>query len=289
MPRRLLLAVDIKEDARELVAEATEWAVRLEATLSLVYVDAYRALLQYASEPRVRTLVTGEIARMIESDRRDLDALLLQIPHERRGEVVVRSGHPPEVVADEARHYDAVLVGSHGRGWLGHLVLGSVAGQIARHAHVPTLVVRPVARHSPARMLVAVDITDPGPVLATARAWSERLGARVDLAYVEPFTLVPTGDPMLQQLLVTEQDRQRAAHHDALTQLLAEIPYDRRGGTRVELGGAARALVDLAPDYDLVVLGTHGRTGISRAALGSVAERVARMVRKPVLLVPYRD
>jgi nucleotide-binding universal stress UspA family protein len=56
----------------------------------------------------------------------------------------------------------------------------------------------------------------------------------------------------------------------------------------VPAGDAARAIVSYARDHaiDLVVLGTHGRTGFSHALLGSVAERVVRTAPCPVLTVP---
>lgn len=58
--------------------------------------------------------------------------------------------------------------------------------------------------------------------------------------------------------------------------------------TAVETGPAAERIVRYARDnrIDLVVLGTHGRTGFTRALLGSVAERVARTAPCPVMTVP---
>lgn len=47
-------------------------------------------------------------------------------------------------------------------------------------------------------------------------------------------------------------------------------------------------IVDIAEDdaVDLIIMGTHGRTGLSRVVIGSVADRVVRHTRVPVLLVP---
>lgn len=65
----------------------------------------------------------------------------------------------------------------------------------------------------------------------------------------------------------------------------------RRGGVRVSTrlvsGTPARGIVDVARrgHADLLVLGTHGRTGVRRFLLGSVAERVVRTARCPVLTV----
>ena len=55
--------------------------------------------------------------------------------------------------------------------------------------------------------------------------------------------------------------------------------------TRIEEGSPSRKIVDLSADHDLVVMGTLGRTGFSKLLLGSVAERVVRFAKCPVLVV----
>lgn len=53
-------------------------------------------------------------------------------------------------------------------------------------------------------------------------------------------------------------------------------------------GRAAEAILKEAERHDLIVMGTHGRTGLDRLLLGSVAQEVVRKSPKPVLVVPYR-
>ncbi|MCG7844209.1 MAG: universal stress protein, partial [Methanomassiliicoccales archaeon] len=55
--------------------------------------------------------------------------------------------------------------------------------------------------------------------------------------------------------------------------------------TRVEEGSPSRKIVDLSAEHDLVVMGTLGRTGFSKLLLGSVAERVVRFAKCPVLVI----
>jgi nucleotide-binding universal stress UspA family protein len=58
-------------------------------------------------------------------------------------------------------------------------------------------------------------------------------------------------------------------------------------GAELESGDAARTIVELADSggFDLIVMGTHGRTGIGHLLMGSVAEKVVRRARCPVLTV----
>lgn len=79
-------------------------------------------------------------------------------------------------------------------------------------------------------------------------------------------------------------------HLDNLKELKEEFPPDVPVVTTVESGSPATQIVRYAErcGADLIVLGTHGRTGVSRALLGSVAERVVRTASCPVLAVPVR-
>lgn len=53
----------------------------------------------------------------------------------------------------------------------------------------------------------------------------------------------------------------------------------------VEVGNPAQAICHIANDYDMVIMGTHGRTGFSRFFMGSVTDKVLRICHKPVLVV----
>jgi nucleotide-binding universal stress UspA family protein len=71
----------------------------------------------------------------------------------------------------------------------------------------------------------------------------------------------------------------------------AAARVDGRVHTAVARGPPHRAILDYASssDIDLIVMGTHGRTGLSHALLGSVAERVVRLSEVPVLTIGHPD
>ena len=75
---------------------------------------------------------------------------------------------------------------------------------------------------------------------------------------------------------------------ERLEKLLSdEIPQDRRGGILVRRGIPHLEIVHAARDegFDFIVVCTHGRTGLSHALLGSVAEKIVRQAPCPVLTV----
>jgi nucleotide-binding universal stress UspA family protein len=144
------------------------------------------------------------------------------------------------------------------------------------------------------RVVVATDFSDGAErALTVAIRFAKLLGATVDLVHVYPIAaagvlspipgVVPMPPPPPD---VTDEIERR------LEVLAAEVQAAgvERLTTRLE-GRAADEIVAYADrvSADLIVMGTHGRTGIRRVLLGSVAEQVLRQARCPLLIVPPAD
>jgi nucleotide-binding universal stress UspA family protein len=133
-------------------------------------------------------------------------------------------------------------------------------------------------------ILVPVDFQDPSlSALAAARELGVSLNLEVVLfhAYTVPLVAYPGLDPIMVPGLPEEI---RSAATTALSRLAAA-----NGGLRTVLAAgdaadeALRAIQAMRPV--MVVMGTHGRTGLSRLLLGSVAEKIVRTSEAPVLTV----
>ncbi len=141
------------------------------------------------------------------------------------------------------------------------------------------------------RILVPTDFS-PGAdaALRYARAIAERFGASLYLLHV-------LSEPMLAGALGTEvlvaevQTLQETTHTDAERKLDALLAPDVSAGLQISadivVGAPAAAIVDFARDrdIDLIVVGTHTRSGVAHLLLGSVAETIARKASCPVLTV----
>lgn len=193
-------------------------------------------------------------------------------------------------LADEV-HADLIVVGSRGRGPLQSMLLGSVAAEVAGHAHVPVLVAR---RPSIERFLVATDGS------TTAAAIPERLaglrilaGARADVVAVtvpdpplfEMLTgLYTLGDERLGRMRAELAEHSRATLEQMTFRLSAAgfeaTPHLRHGDAAHEIVAVAEER-----DADLVVLGSRGLSGIDLLMLGSVARNVLLHARCSVLVV----
>ncbi len=144
------------------------------------------------------------------------------------------------------------------------------------------------------RILCAIDFSEHSRraldhAVAIAR-WYE---ASVTALYVfspAPAAAVAPGMAMIEPIVLTDVDRQRLRDdvwEFASAEMAPGVALDavvREGFPATEIDAFAREM-----NADLVVLGTHGRSGVERLLLGSVAERVLRRVPCPVLTVPARQ
>lgn len=144
------------------------------------------------------------------------------------------------------------------------------------------------------RILCPVDFS-PGSrhAMDYASALARSFGARVAALYVHtlPLPLTSLGHPeTMSPPALTDQERT-----DILQHLADFVACDRASGVVVdtvfeEALSVAPAIVETAGEdaADLIVMGTHGRTGFTRLVLGSVANRVMKTAPCPVLIVPPR-
>lgn len=141
------------------------------------------------------------------------------------------------------------------------------------------------------RILCPSDLSEASvPALKYASALARRYGAHVTVVHVvpsfEPIT-VPASDLMYPMQVVSPLSRDEVLSE--MRRLVTTAGVEATNTTFVaEAGDPARVIVEqsVAAATDLVVMGTHGRSGFERLLIGSVAEKVLRKAPCPVLLVP---
>ena len=140
------------------------------------------------------------------------------------------------------------------------------------------------------RILVPVDFSDCArAAVRYGLSLAERLGAEVEILHVyEPPYYV--GDMMVQPpdaAAVSVHDYVRNQSEKLLAEMIDGIEAVADAGPRRVLvaGNPAAIVAEKGADFDLVVMGTHGRTGLGHLLMGSVAEKVLRHCKTPVLVV----
>ena len=139
---RALIAVDLKHEPGRVVDDAAAWCVRLGATADVMYAAVYEPMRSWVEHPQLGAIVASELLRYADEDRKALSDLLDRIPAPNRGCVHLIEGNAVQIIAARAQDYDLVIVGTHARSGLMHLILGSVADSIVRGSMKPVLVVR---------------------------------------------------------------------------------------------------------------------------------------------------
>ena len=220
-------------------------------------------------------------------------------------EMAVFFGAPGKAIMDEIdiRQADLVVMATHGRSGPGRALFGSTADHVLRHAAVPVLLVPSRCSHQwphdrPVRIAVTLDGSDfsesvLGPLRQVIRALESEPG--VELLLVR---IVDVGAAMVQldggprAAFDTGAELQYADQYlDGLAAGLRTVTPRIR--TFSEIGSPGSLIAEVAHDAgaDLIAMATHGRSGLTRLVLGSVATNTVRHADVPVFLcrpVPAR-
>ncbi len=143
MTTSVLMAIDVDDPAHlALVEEAEQWVRKMSGVLHLLHVEGGKYGFGFVSNPAARKVLEAEARQMRAKDQRTLDALLMSLPPELRGQGSIAEGDPVDQILSAADSYDLLLVGTHGRRGLAQFWLGSVAEKVIRRATGPVLVLR---------------------------------------------------------------------------------------------------------------------------------------------------
>jgi nucleotide-binding universal stress UspA family protein len=289
--RSIVVPTDFSELAQAASVRAAGLARLYGSEIHLVHAFALPAVLA----PYEMAVPTGVLDQVRQALNAKLDDTRKAV--EARGvqsvtAQLVDAQQPDAAIADAVRAHraDLVVMGTHGYGGLKHVFLGSVAERTLRRLDVPILAVKGDAEAAAkpiAKILVAVDFSPHSDrAVATAAALATRLQASVDVvhAFDIPYDTedyLSAIDPELEREIET-----RARAH--LTQAKQRIERDGvKTAMHFRRGRPHSVIADLASAIgcQLIVMGTHGRTGLAHALLGSVAERTLRAAPCSVLCV----
>ena len=287
--RKILVGVDAEGLADHAIAQGARLAEDLGAELELVHAVSIPPVLWPGISPEQ---LSSMHASALERARNELvpkarDVLRSAGVHQRVEDCLhVRPGHPAKVILSRVREAELqlVLLGPHAKRDV--FDFGSTARAVLSSCPCPVWVqVRPAEPIR--RILVAVDFSETSRhALETAMALAAQLGAslRVLHSFDPPHFALGLASAELAPEYLFQQER------EASEALLTEWVRDADQGA-VELesvlsdGLPSATIREQAEAFDLIVLGTHGRTGLARFLVGSVAYSVLKEVERPVVVV----
>ena len=203
-------------------------------------------------------------------------------------------GRPATTIVEAARKVaaDLIVVGSRGHGTIERMLLGSVSAEVIDHATTPVLVARGTALQ---RVVLAWDGSSGAARAAELLARWPIFGrceirvvsvAEGPIPWWAGFSVAGTPElvPMYGEAAHASRTRHEALARSQATDLQSA---GMNAGAELREGDAATELVAAANAWhaDLIVMGTHGRTGLARLVMGSVARNLLHHAPCSVLVV----
>ncbi|HWR25977.1 MAG TPA: universal stress protein [Methanosarcina sp.] len=291
----IMVATDGSEIARKAVDSAIKIAKLNKAKLYAVNVSAPGETKVTQHDPRDAewekhmeehlTKQGKEATHYVETTGKILNVVV---------EPVILKGNPASEIANFAEKNDVELIvmGTLGKSGVQRFLLGSVAENVIRHSKVPVLVVRGEVKDNPySQILIATDGSKAsGDAAYLGIKFARQNGAKVYALYVTDITAHDA--ILIDEAWVTEEcEACEKTGHRATSSVEEKAKFaGLEAESTILKGDPAEKILEFANEHgvDLIVVGSLGRSGIERFAIGSVAEKVVRHAKVPVLVVRCR-
>lgn len=297
--QQILVPIDVTSDSR-LAIDLARTIARPGDELTLIHVIP---LLDTSGMLLPKSISVDAIAREIRDDAKRRLAMVVDelcMPDGVRVRSIIVDGNPGEEIVHYASRPGSwlVIMETAGKGAARRMMIGSVADHVARSSPVPVLLVREAEGKEPVspvvkRIVVPLDVSKRSHhALPFASQLAKRLGAPVELVSVRTLEgtayLYGTAFSLAayDELDASLQRQARLVLNAAKSELTAQ---GITVSTSILEGPVAPSIEDSLLPGDLIVMTSHGRSGVRRWLLGSVAEHLVRHGSAPVMLVPAAD
>jgi nucleotide-binding universal stress UspA family protein len=283
---KVLIAIDSSPCSQRVLDEAFARPWPLDTTFFVLNVVDFQ---RFARFPALIEDAKLEAIELVNSAATQL----IHAGHQALAEV--RMGSPRKVISECAMEVqaDLIMVGSHGHSAVGRFLLGSVAQAVLRIAPCPVEIVRfpagsPAPSSHPLKVLLATDGSECSLSAANSvagRPWPagtifKVVGVEELIVFETPIGASPLASvypsTLLEELLADARTRAVEAI-DGTRKILEQARLKLQERQPIPLGDPRSVILALAHTWsaDLIVLGSHGRRGLDRFLMGSVAESVA--------------
>lgn len=278
-------------------SEFSEGAIREGISLAKTCSSRILAMTVVETNPEYETIAPQLVEKEIEKARAHLESVRERASKEGVNcEIIIRQGEDSyRYVVEEAEknHAEMIIMGRRGRTGLKRLMMGSVTAKVIGHANCNVLVVPRAAKVELRNILVATDGSRFSDAAAgQAVGIAKRCGAGLTVISVipseasSPFDIVHSE---MQRGLISEKERRAAECNIKAIRDLAEKEGISVEGIIAE-GKPYEAIIETANERkaDLIVVGSHGRTGLEKLLMGSITERVIVLATCAILVVKTR-
>ena len=297
--RRILCPIDFSDHSRRALDHAVAIAAWFESTVTVLHVCPVLPAASYVlGTPSLTVSLPSpqDQVSLLASMRRFAAAIESDVPLR----VEIAEGNTASAIVERASAaaIDVIVMGTHGRSGLEHLILGSVTEKVIRKARCPVLTVprdmTDVVPPPPVlfkRILCATDFSEASiRAIDYATALAQEADAHLTIMHVVEVTPAPHAD--VENALESKMlgAYVAAAADDRAERLKGLVPTTARTyctvDTKLAIGNAYREILRVASEHgtELIVLGAHGRA-MSELLFGSTVNQIVRQARCPVLTI----
>lgn len=294
--KNILFPTDLSRCADQALIHAVFFAQKYNANLHLVHVNT-----MFEDQPDVMKYEFINTEKFIEG--------LIEVTDEKFNEIIKLHGSKDiEIIKSQLKgisaaptileysfdnDIDLIVLGTNGRRGIGHLLIGSVAEEVVRLAKCPVFTVRESENLKSLKaynnILVPLDFSEHSQnAISYAKEIASAYDSKLQILHVIEETKHPafslSGKSSIFDLVpdIEEQSKNR------ISEMLSQAPgSETKNNIFIKAGHAAKDIIDFAWENssDLIVIATHGLTGIEHLLLGSVTEKVVRMAHCPVVTI----
>lgn len=296
MLQHILVGLDGSPLAESILDYVSVLAKAIRADMTLLHVISFPSSLQSGASHRgLGSLLQQEETQAFAYLQR-VAARFVDAGIKVQSRVAIGEAAAEIIRTAQQEHLDLIALATHGRSGLQRWVHGSVAERVLHTTCTPLLLIHPSEEPAPPLPpLTSIMVPlDGSPLAETVLPFAEALALQchvrlVLLRVVEVVSLTfvdPAGMVSVDYRALLDSFQNATDHY--VDELAARV---REKGMQVEtatpMGFPAEKIVSHAHDHagSLVVMATHGRTGLANVVLGSIARRVVQHVNTPTLIV----
>ena len=301
--QKILVPLDGSKLAEKALPYAQDIAIKSGSEISLLNVrlpaeDPYHPILKPYLD-KVANNLNRDIKNQMPKRKKHVEIYPLTVS----GSEFVR--HPAEGIVDYSlkEKIDLIIMASHGHSGIKHWALGGVSDRLLHMSNIPVLLIRAGGNSSNTfdRILAPLDGSELAECIlkhVTKIAAVYNSSKIVFLRVVEPFFHVVQGEGDGGDHVYTEKEihdielKNKSSAKNYLEKVMDKVGPER-SITKAEVlaGNVAETIIDYSRNNDigLVIMSTHGHSGMNRWTLGSITERVLRYSELPVLLVRAQE
>ncbi len=289
---KILVPVDFSPFSNKALEYATELAEKFNASLTLLHavvlfqddINEEEKLHEYEEWLQKREI---SVQSQMNNNKEIVNKKGLEIETN-----IIRGITAYDVILDfiHENSFDLVVMGTHGRTGLKHLFQGSVAEKVIRHSPIPVLTVhRSVKEFQIKKILVPIDFSEFSKgAVDCAMFIANKFASQIDILHVIEHEIHPSYYVSgIQSIFEVDIGLKNRVLQNMKEFLADQINEDILINFHVCEGKAHKEIIEYAKDSktDLIVIATHGLTGLEYILLGSTTEKVVRWANCPVLTV----